>query len=216
MARFAELARTAIADIEQRGKQVILAGGTGLYVDTIVADLTLPGQYPEVRAALDANPETEALHRQLVALDPDAAAKMEPNNRRRIVRALEVTIGSGRPFSSFGPGMEAAQRAAHGWKLIGLDTDRATLAERIAQRYQLQMANGFEQEVRALYDQYAQTLSRTAGQALGYRQLLQHVMGECSLEVALESAQQATVSFAKRQQRWFRRNPNIEWRSVLT
>ncbi len=214
LATFAQLARTAIADIEARGKRVILVGGTGLYVDTIISELTLPGQYPEVKAALEVDEDTAGLYARLVELDPTAASRMEPTNRRRIVRALEVTLGSGRPFSSFGPGLEAAQQAASGWKIIGLDTDRAELAVRIARRYEQQMAEGFLDEVRLLKATYGERLSRTAAQALGYRQLLDHLGGEGSIEEAITEAQRATVAFAKRQQRWFRRNAAIEWRTI--
>ncbi len=211
LARFAGLARAAIADIEGRGKRVILAGGTGLYVDTIIGDLTLPGQYPDVKAELETDPDTTALHQRLTQMDPVAAARMEPSNRRRIIRALEVTLGSGQPFSSYGPGLEAAQEAATGWRVIGLDTDRADLATRIAQRYEKQMADGFLEEVTNLRAEYEDRLSRTASQALGYRQLLQFVDGGCTFDEAMAEAQRATVSFAKRQQRWFRRNRSIEW-----
>jgi tRNA dimethylallyltransferase len=218
LSMFAERARMAIADIEGRGKRVILAGGTGLYVDTIIGELTLPGQYPEVRAELDLEPDDEAttliLHSRLAQLDPLAASRMEPTNRRRIIRALEVTLGSGRAFSSFGPGLEAAQQAVTGWTIIGLDTSRDTLATRIAARYERQMADGFLAEVEALRVQYGASLSRTATQALGYRQLLAHLDGACTLEVALEEARVATVKFAKRQQRWFRRNPAIQWQEI--
>ncbi len=211
LAMFAGLARAAIADIESRGKRVVLVGGTGLYVDTIIGDLTLPGQFPKVKAELEAETDTEGLHRRLAALDPMAATRMEPSNRRRIVRALEVTLGSGHPFSSFGPGLEAAQHAATGWRIIGLDTDRAELALRIAQRYERQMADGFLDEVKNLRSTYGERLSRTAGQALGYRQLLQYVDGDCTFDEAMAEAQRATVSFSKRQQRWFRRNAAIDW-----
>ena len=214
LATFAQLARAAIADIEARGKRVILAGGTGLYVDTIISALTLPGQFPDVKAALETEDDTAGLHARLVELDPTAASRMEPTNRRRIVRALEVTLGSGRPFSSFGPGLQAAQQAASGWTIVGLDADRAELAIRIARRYEQQMDNGFFDEVRVLHENYGDRLSRTAAQALGYRQLLAHLAGECSLEEAITEAQRATVVFAKRQQRWFRRNASIEWRTV--
>jgi tRNA dimethylallyltransferase len=216
LARFAELARDAITDIEARGKRVVLAGGTGLYVDTIIGDLSLPGQFPEVKAKLEQNSDTQSLHAELATADPLAASRMEPSNRRRIIRALEVTLGSGKPFSSFGPGLEAAQRAAHGWQIIGLDTDRAVLADRISARYQQQMADGFLAEVQTIHDTYGDRLSRTAGQALGYRQLLAHLRGEMTLPEALDAAQLATVSFAKRQQRWFRRNSAIEWRPAAT
>ena len=103
---FQALAKGAIDEVRARGNLPILVGGTGLYLRAVIDDLEIPGQYPEVLAELEADPDTEALHRRLAAADPVAAGRMEPNNRRRVLRALEVTIGSGRPFSSYGPGLE--------------------------------------------------------------------------------------------------------------
>src|SRR5207249_2405810 len=98
--RFADAAREALAAIERRGHRALLVGGTGLYLQAIVDDLAPPGQWPEIRAELEADHDTAALHRRLGELDPVAAARMTESNRRRIVRALEVTIGSGRPSPS--------------------------------------------------------------------------------------------------------------------
>ena len=94
----------ALADIESRGRRALLVGGTGLYLRAVTDGLEIPGQFPAERAALDAEPDTAGLYGRLRDLDPVAAGRMEPTNRRRVVRALEVTLGSGRPFSSFGPG----------------------------------------------------------------------------------------------------------------
>ena len=111
VARTQELARAAIASIEARGKRAILVGGTGLYVQAVVDGLTLPGEHLPTRAALLAATDDAAglaaAYARLRALDPEAAARTEPGNRRRIVRALEVIETSGRPFSSFGPGIQA-------------------------------------------------------------------------------------------------------------
>ena len=103
--------------IEARGHRALLVGGTGLYFQALVDGLDPPGQYPRSRAELEQEPDTAALHRRLAALDPLAASRMEPSNRRRVVRALEVTLGSGRPFSSHGPGM--ASFPATSWRLAG-------------------------------------------------------------------------------------------------
>ena len=97
VAEFQARAAAVIADIRRRGAVPVLVGGTGLYVRAVIDGLQIPGRYPEVRAALEAEPDTETLHRRLAALDPVAAGRMEPANRRRVVRALEVTIGGGRP-----------------------------------------------------------------------------------------------------------------------
>jgi len=201
-------ARAAIADIRSRGRMPLLVGGTGLYLRAVVDDLDIPPQYSSIRATLEADGDTLALHRRLAAVDPVAAARMEPSNRRRIVRALEVSLGSGRPFSSFGPGL-----AAYGstpTRLLGLRLDRPTLDARIEARYAQQMEMGLLDEVRALLDDPA-GLSRTAGQALGYKELIGHLRGERSLDDAVAEAIRRTKQFARRQERWFRRDPRIRW-----
>ena len=146
------------------------------------------------------------LHRRLTELDPLAASRMEPTNLRRIVRALSVCLGTGRPFSSFGPGLSSY--APVPYRIVGIEIDRETLDERIARRYRRQMEQGFLEEVRHLTDR---PLSRTAAQALGYKELRAHVAGECSLLEALETAVARTRRFARRQQRWFARDPRIAW-----
>jgi len=204
---FQQAVRAALADIERRGRRAILVGGTGLYLRSVVDDLDLPGRYPDVAAELDADPDTGALHRRLTGLDPLAASRMEPTNRRRVVRALEVTLGSGRPFSSFGPGLD--QYGPSRIDLVGLWRPRPVIAERIAARYAEQMAAGFLDEVRRLAE--GPPLSHTASQALGYRELLAHVRGECGLDAALDEAVRRTRRFARRQRVWFRRDPRITW-----
>jgi len=201
-------ARAAVADIERRGRRALLVGGTALYVQAVVDDLDIPGQYPEVRAILDSDPDTAALHAQLVALDPLAATRMEASNRRRILRALEVTMGSGRPFSSYGPGLDA--HPPTGFTLVGIKRDGDDLRARIASRYEQQMAAGFLDEVRRLRD-HPSGISRTAGQALGYKELLEHLDGALTLEDAVDLAVRRTGRFARRQWAWFRRDPRIRW-----
>jgi len=208
VSRFQADVAAALADIEGRGGRAVLVGGTGLYVQAVVDDLTIPGRYPEVRAELEAEPETDALHRRLVELDPVAAARMEPSNRRRIVRALEVTLGSGRPFSSFGPGLEAHPPTP--FRMVGIDRPRPVLDDRIARRLQAQLDVGFLAEVDALRRRPA-GLSRTARQALGYRELLDHLEGRCSRDEAVETILTRSRRLARRQQRWFRRDPRIHW-----
>lgn len=206
VAEFQAAARAALVDIRSRGAMPVLVGGTGLYLRSVIDDLELPGQFPDVMASLDAEPDTEALHARLLSLDPVGAARMEPTNRRRILRALEVTVGSGRPFSSFGPGMEAYGPTP--FVQVVLRWPRETLNARIVERYRRQIEDGFLDEVRALE---AIGASRTAAQALGYRELLGHLAGEVSLDEALEQAVIRTRRFARRQDRWFRRDPRIHW-----
>jgi tRNA dimethylallyltransferase len=208
VARFQRAFQDVIEDIEQRGRRAVLVGGTGLYLRAVVDELIIPGQYPDVWAELDAEPDTAALHRRLQQLDPTAASRMEPTNRRRVLRALEVTLGSGAPFSTFGPGLGAYPPSP--CRLIGIDLPHDVVAARIDRRFRQQIADGFLGEVETLAAR-PQGLSRTAKQALGYKELLSHVAGERTLQDALEEASRRTRRFARRQRSWFRRDPRIEW-----
>ena len=208
---FQVAAREALVGMADRGSRAVLVGGTGLHVRAVVDDLEIPGRYDEVRAALEADDDTSGLYARLVALDPVAAGRMEATNRRRVVRALEVTLGSGRPFSSFGPGLEAYP--ATPFTQVGLRVDRDVMDRRIAERYQRQLDDGFLDEVRAL-EGLGGGLSRSAAQALGYKELLAHLRGDRTLEDAVSDAVVATQRFARRQERWFRRDPRIEWFDV--
>jgi tRNA dimethylallyltransferase len=208
VSRFQTDCRDAITAIEGRGNRALLVGGTGLYLRAAVDNLEIPGQFPDVRAELETAPDTAALHRRLAHLDPAAADRMEPTNRRRVIRALEVCIGSGRPFSQYGPGLEAYPPTAVA--LVGLRLDRTLLDQRIADRYAQQMAAGFLAEVERLAAR-PRGLSRTARQALGYRELLAHVENGEPLDQMLDQAMIRTRRFARRQERWFRRDPRITW-----
>jgi tRNA dimethylallyltransferase len=205
---FTDQARAAIADIEARGHRPLLVGGTGLYLRAVIDELAVPGQFPEVRAELEAEPDTRALHRRLTELDPVAAERMESTNRRRILRALEVTVGSGRPFSSFGPGLEVYPPSR--FHTVGIELPFAALAARIEERYRQQIAAGFVAEARRLLVD-PRGISRTAGQALGYKELFTHLAGGCSLDEAVALAVRRTRRFARRQRSWFARDPRIRW-----
>ncbi len=208
LARWAAAARGAIAGIEGRGRRALLVGGTGLYLRAVVDDLAVPGRFPAVRAELEAEADTAALHRRLVALDPVAAGRMERTNRRRVVRALEVTLGSGRPFSSYGPGLDVYPSTP--FALVGIAVQHEVVARRIEERYRDQMAAGFLDEVRGLLAE-PRGMSRTARQALGYAELIDHLAGGRDLDDAVELAVRRTRRFARRQGSWFRRDPRIEW-----
>jgi tRNA dimethylallyltransferase len=211
VARFQVAAGDALAGIEGRGHRALLVGGTGLHLRAVVDGLRIPGRWPEVRAELEAEAAAtgpEALHARLLALDPVAAARMEPTNVRRIVRALEVTVGGGQPFSSYGPGLDA--HPPSGFTLVGVTLSPDVVAARIERRYAEQLDAGFLEEVRVLAARPA-GLSRTARQALGYRELLAHVEGPLELDEAVDLAVRRTRRFARRQRVWFRRDPRIRW-----
>ncbi|MXV88848.1 MAG: tRNA (adenosine(37)-N6)-dimethylallyltransferase MiaA [Acidimicrobiales bacterium] len=215
---YATAFEAAMADIDRRGAVPLLVGGTGLYLRAVIDGLRPPPEFADIAAELEAEAAaisepaaaldvgTVVLHQRLTELDPLAASRMEPTNLRRIVRALSVCLGTGRPFSSFGPGLQTYPEVP--FRLVGIETDRDTLHDRIAERYRHQMAHGFLDEVRRLMDRQ---LSRTAAQALGYKELRAHVAGECSLEAALDLAIARTRRFARRQVRWFARDPRITW-----
>ena len=210
---YATAFEAAMSDIADRGAVPLLVGGTGLYLRAVIDGLTPPPEFADIAAELEAavgaegEPEgTVALHRRLAELDPLAASRMEPTNLRRIVRALSVCLGSGRPFSSFGPGLQSYPEVP--FRIVGIDPGRAALDELITDRYRQQMEQGFLEEVRWLA---ARPLSRTAAQALGYKELRAHLAGECTLDEALNVAVARTRRFARRQQRWFARDPRITW-----
>jgi tRNA dimethylallyltransferase len=197
----------AIAEIAARPpSRALLVAGTGLYVTAAVDRLELPGVWPDVRATLEEERDTAALYDRLKSLDPAAAGKIDPGNRRRIVRALEVSIGSGQPFSSFGPGVDAFPPSDI--VQYGIRWPRAALAERIERRVHTMMAAGLLDEVARLA---AHGLSPTARQALGYKELLDHLDGLVSLDEAVRAIVTRTRRFATRQERWFRRDPRVRW-----
>jgi tRNA dimethylallyltransferase len=210
--QFQQAARTTLARIEDRGHRALLVGGTGLYLRAVVDDLEIPGRWPALAAELDAvadGPEGLAsLYRRLAELDPAASARMEPGNRRRVVRALEVTLGSGRRFSSFGPGLEAYPETSV--VLVGIRFDPAVHDARIERRFAALMDAGFLDEVRRLAE-HPGGLSRTARQALGYRELLTHIEDGVPLDQAVAAAVARTRAFARRQWSWFKRDPRIRW-----
>ena len=213
VSEFQLAARRALAAIADRDRHALLVGGTGLYLRAVVDDLRFPGRYPAIKAALESElaegrtalPE---LHARLARLDPEGAARMEPTNHRRVVRALEVTLGAGRPFSAFGPGLVAYPPSTV--TMVGLAVAMDEIDRRIGARIERWMDAGFLDEVQALARRPG-GISRTARQALGYRELLAHVERGEPLSACVEEAVRRTRSFARRQASWFRRDPRIVW-----
>jgi tRNA dimethylallyltransferase len=210
VAQYQRAARAAAADVWRAGHKVLYVGGTGLYGRAVLDDLAIPGQYPHVRALLEerAHDELPALYAELETLDPLAASRMEATNTRRIVRALEVTLGAGRPFSSYGEGLVTygPVRVVQ----VALQSDFEQLDLRIASRFRAWMDQGLLDEVVALASAPG-GLSRTARQAVGYRELLRHVEEGADLESCVEDAIIQSRRLARRQRSWFLRDPRIEW-----
>lgn len=207
VAQFQREAREAQELVWALGGAVLYVGGTGLYGRAVLDNLDIPGQYPEVRTALEARVHALAgLYEELQRLDPIAAARMESTNERRIIRALEVTRGSGRPFSSFGAGLRhyGPARVVQ----IGLNCEFDVLDVRIARRFEAWMERGLLEEVALLRDR---GMSRTARQAVGYRELLRHIEEGADLGECVNAAITQSRRLARRQRSWFQRDPRVEW-----
>lgn len=206
-------ARAAVAAIEARGNRAILVGGTGLYVQAVLDEFTVPGEDLAIRAQLEADTSAPgglaAAWAELCAADPVAAARIDEHNQRRIVRALEVIRSTGRPFSSFGPGVfgERAHTTAFPVLLVGLWAPRARATAAIRSRLAAMRSAGLVAEV----DRVAARLSPTAAQAIGYKELLAAGRTAPELDDAFELIARRTRSFARRQRMWFRRDPRIVW-----
>ena len=199
----------ALERIAMDGRRALLVGGTGLYHRVVIDDFDLPGQWPEIRSELEADANTGQLFDRLQKLDPVAAAKIEPGNRRRIVRALEVSLGSGRPFSSFGPGVDDYPASAV--RQVGVRWPRDVITSRIAERVRQMIDEGLVAEVQSLA---TAGLSRTAAQALGYKEILAMLDGRIGEDEAIATIITRTRQFAVRQERWFRRDPRVRWIDV--
>lgn len=208
VSEFQALARAAVEEIAGRGKLPLLVGGSGLYFRAVVDHLNFPPRDPDRRRALDAEAEdlgAEALYARLKSLDPAAAERIQPTNIRRIVRALEVIEATGRLFSD-NDGWERYE-SRYELAVAGLELPRDVLYERITDRVERMLEQGLIQEAQSLG---SRGLSRTARQALGYRQILDAKEGK-PLDELREAITRATKRFARRQESWFRADPRIRW-----
>jgi tRNA dimethylallyltransferase len=210
--QFVRDAAHAIADIEARGRTPLLVGGTMLYLRALMGGIApLPAGSPEIRARIDAEAATmgwPALHARLAALDPDAAARVHPNDAQRIQRALEVHAVGGRPISELQRATTPALSRA--FRVVALvPADRARLHADLEGRFRSMLQAGLLDEVRRLHRRGGLTPAHPAIRAVGYRQLWAHLDGAYPLEVAVERAIAATRQLAKRQMTWLRSMGNI-------
>jgi tRNA dimethylallyltransferase len=186
-------------------------GGSGLYFRAVVDELEFPGTDPSTRREIErlaAELGPRALHARLADVDPVAADRIEPENVRRTVRALEVAALTGRPFSSFARGWERFTREAV--RAAGVQVPRDVLSVRIEGRVRAMVDGGMLEEVRALRERgFGGWI--TATQAIGYAEFSRHVAGELSLDEAVAEAVRRTKELARRQMVWFRRDPRIRW-----
>jgi tRNA dimethylallyltransferase len=213
LAEYVAAARIATEAIVARGKTPLFVGGTPLYLKALLrgifvgppADWDLRRDW-EQRAAAES---PEWLHAQLAEVDPAAAAKLHVNDARRIIRALEVLAKTGQPMSAWQQQFDRPQSREH-CKVFVLDWPRAELYRRINERVEAMFAAGLVEEVRALQARGV-TLGRTASQALGYREVLEHLAGERDLAATIEVIQNRTRAFARRQLTWFRSLEECRW-----
>ncbi len=210
VARYKELAESAIRDILSRGRLPVVCGGTGLYFNSLYFGLTdAPGRNDTLRAELEeraAREGLESLRRELEKLDPDSAAGILPGDKRRLIRALEVCRLSGRKFSGF----RAENRKLDlNWRVIGIRRDRAELVRRIEDRVDAMIAAGLAEETRSLMSGFGP--GAYALGSIGYRHARSFLNGECSGQEFAETLKRDTRRYAKRQMTWFRKNRDIVW-----
>ncbi|GAA1528391.1 tRNA (adenosine(37)-N6)-dimethylallyltransferase MiaA [Nocardioides humi] len=210
VAEFQGWARAAIADIRGRGATPLLVGGSALYTRAILDRFEFPGTDPAVRARLEAElaeAGSPALHARLRSLDPESAERIEIENGRRVVRALEVIEITGRPFSASLPVQEYADPRT---VQLGVTVDRAVLERRIEARVRQMFDDGLLAEVERLLGE-GLAEGRTAALAIGYRQARAVLAGELTPDEAIERTVIATRQFARRQLAWWRNDPRITW-----
>jgi tRNA dimethylallyltransferase len=209
--QYQQLAREKISEIQMKDHLPVIAGGTGLYIESVVheyqmADVT---ENPSLRIELEKFGEIEGneqLHKRLQQVDPNMAKKLHPNDRRRIIRALEVFQLTGKSLSE----QQSKKDSPYNVLWIGLTMPRELLYEQINKRVDMMLTAGLELEVRRLLDS-GNVEHQTAMQAIGYKEMVQYIHGRMTLEEAVKTIKQGSRRYAKRQLSWFRRIPEIHW-----
>jgi tRNA dimethylallyltransferase len=210
---FCEGAQAAIEDIRRRGKTVIAVGGTALYIKALLYGLFEgPGGDERIRAELRAQADADgppALHRRLLAVDPQAADRISPNDTKRLVRALEIYQLTGQPISSFQKQFDAVQ-PVQDWMIIGLRRDKPLESRRINARVKRMIEMGLADEVRSLLAE-DKPLSKQARCAIGYAEIIEHLREDLALDDAIERIKKNTRRLAKGQRTWFKTFRNVQW-----
>ena len=216
VACFAKDASACIMDIVARGKTPIVAGGTGLYVNSLLYPLDFTEVKPDRKMRDDLLDQEEAmpgsLYARLKTVDPVTANRLHPNDIKRIVRALEVYYGTGRSLSEQGGDFLNSREREIPFEpvIAGITMDRARLYDRINRRVDIMLSNGLEEEARRLYDECGGEPPLSL-QAIGYKQFISYFMGEASYDETVELIKRETRRFAKRQISWFKRDGRIRW-----
>lgn len=220
---FHEEALQAIKMIKSRGKKIIAVGGTALYIKALLYGIFEgPGSNEQVRTELRERAEAESLaelHRELTVVDPVAAGRINPNDSKRIIRALEVYTITGKPISSFQKQWETHDTGStqndinHGWMVIGLRRERIDTNSRINQRVKKMILAGLVDEVKSLLDE-EKPLSKQARCAIGYAEIIQYLNGRMDLKDATELIKKNTRRLAKGQRTWFKTFKDVHWLDI--
>ena len=211
-----DAAYDAMEQIKSRNKKIVAVGGTALYIKSLLYGLfDGVGTDENIRTELRARTEAEGLaqlHRELTKIDPDAAERINPNDARRIVRALEVYQLTGKPISTFQKQWRQRQMK-HDWTIIGLRREKADASSRINRRVKKMIDAGLVDEVKSLLDE-EKPLGKQARCAIGYAEIIEHLSGQTSLEDAIESIKINSRRLAKGQRTWFKTFQNVHWLDI--
>jgi tRNA dimethylallyltransferase len=213
---FINAASDAIKQINNRNSKIVAVGGTALYIKSLLYGLfDGAGTDEQIRTDLKARAEAEGLaelHHELTKIDPAAAERINPNDAKRIVRALEVYQLTGKPISSFQMQWEQRQMK-HDWTIIGLRREKADASSRINKRVKKMISDGLVDEVKSLLDE-EKPMSKQARCAIGYAEIIKHLNGQTSLDDAIESIKINTRRLAKGQRTWFKTFQDVHWLDV--
>ncbi|MGN0467868.1 MAG: tRNA (adenosine(37)-N6)-dimethylallyltransferase MiaA [Acutalibacteraceae bacterium] len=212
VAKYKALAQKKIDEIFEKGKTPVIVGGTGLYIDSLLNNTVFCDyEQNDVRQKIEAVADKvgiEKIYEHLKTIDPEAASKLHLNDRKRIIRALEVYYLTGKTISEQNE-LSHTEKSKYAFCLIGLNAhDRQFLYDRINSRVDKMLESGLIEEARRFY---SSDISNTAAQAIGYKELKPYLDGEVSLEEATENLKMETRRYAKRQLTWFRRYEEINW-----
>lgn len=212
--KFQQYARKYIKSIHERNKIPILVGGTGFYIQAVLYDIdfeanTSDSSYRSELEQLATSKGSEYLHELLKDVDPESGIAIHPNNTKRIIRALEYIKQTGEPISVHNE-EQRKKESPYDYKYFVLNIDRNKLYDRINHRVKIMIEDGLIDEVRRLIDM-GYTKNMVSMQGLGYKEMIEYLEGECTLDEAIEKLKRDTRHYAKRQLTWFNREKDIVW-----
>lgn len=215
VAKYKEMAEKAIEDILSKNKVPIVVGGTGLYIDTLINGVEFASvkEDLEYRNALLERAKKEgnkALHDELAKIDKEAAEKIDMNNVRRVIRALEIYKITGKTKTKLDE--ESRKETKYDYRVYGIEWGREELYRRIEKRIDIMLEEGLVEEVKNVMSRY--TISKTAIQGLGYKEVIEFLNNDISYDEMVDKLKMETRRYAKRQLTWFRRNKDIKWYDI--